>query len=502
MQDEITVVGGGFAGVEAAWACAQRGSKVTLYEMRPVRNTPVHQTSDLAELVCSNSFKSNLLTNASGVLKEEMRRLGSLILPIAHEHRVPAGEALAVDREPFARAVTQALEAHPNITIVREEVTSLPTSRPLILATGPLTSDALASEIAGLTGGDSLSFYDAVAPTVTYDSLDLSKVFRASRRGKGMQEGKNKFQAAPDPALEETRQDAFAVEGVEENSEVPPDGAIGCGGTPQDNADYLNCPFTKDEYMAFWQALVDAEKAPVHNFEEEDAAQNNAKMVFFEMCVPVEELARRGPRTLAFGPMKPVGLTDPRTGRWAHAVVQLRQENKEGTLWGLVGFQTRLKWGEQRRILKMIPGLENAEFARLGVMHRNTYVNAPRLLDMTCQLREHPGIFLAGQMTGVEGYLESAAIGMIAGLNAHRQTVGLPPAVPPPTSVLGSLCHYLVESDPKHFAPMNSNWGIVPELSGPVIRDKREKARLKGERALAAFDAFLATLTPELAPTA
>ena len=506
MQDEITVVGGGFAGVEAAWACAQRGSKVTLYEMRPVRNTPVHQTGDLAELVCSNSFKSNLLTNASGVLKEEMRRLGSLILPIAHEYRVPAGEALAVDREPFARAITQALEAHPNITIIREEVTVLPTMRPLILATGPLTSDALAAEIAGLTGGDSLSFYDAVAPTVTYDSLDLSKVFRASRRGKGMGQEGERGRGGDKETRRQGDEETAEQGGVFSSSPPlplsPSDEVIGCGGAPQDNADYLNCPFTKDEYMAFWQALNDAEKAPVHSFEEDDATQNNAKMVFFEMCVPVEELARRGPRTLAFGPMKPVGLTDPRTGRWPHAVVQLRQENKEGTLWGLVGFQTRLKWGEQRRILKMIPGLENAEFVRLGVMHRNTYINAPRLLDLTCQLREHPGIFLAGQMTGVEGYLESAAIGMIAGLNAHRLAVGLPVAVPPPTSVLGSLCHYLVESDPKHFAPMNSNWGVVPELPGPMIRDKREKARLKGERALADFDAFLATLQPELAPTA
>lgn len=468
MPENITIVGGGFAGVEAAWAAAERGSRVTLYEMRPVRRTPVHQTGDLAELVCSNSFKSNLLTNASGVLKEEMRRLGSLILPLAARNSVPAGEALAVDREPFARAVTETLTAHPNITLVREEVTILPETRPLILATGPLTSDALAAEIARLTGGDSLSFYDAVAPTVTYDSLDLTRVFRASRRNKGA-----------NLRVEETDPDASQEE------------APGCGGAPEVSADYLNCPFEKDEYLAFWEALKEAELAPLHDFEESDQP---AKMVFFEMCVPVEELARRGPRTLAFGPMKPIGLTDPRTGRRPYAVVQLRQENKEGTLWGLVGFQTRLKWGEQKRILKMIPGLENAEFIRYGVMHRNTYVNAPRLLDLTCQLREHPGIFLAGQMTGVEGYLESAAIGMIAGLNAHRQTQGLAPAVPPRESILGSLCYYLVESDPKHFAPMNSNWGIVPELEGPPLRDKREKARRKSDRALNAFEAFLNTL--------
>jgi len=473
-ETEIVVIGGGFAGVEAAWAAAERGSKVRLYEMRPVKKTPVHQTGDLAELVCSNSFKSNLLHNASGVLKEEMRRLGSLVVPIAERNRVPAGEALAVDREPFAREVTAAIDAHPNITVVREEVTDLPLTRPLVIATGPLTSDALAAQIAGLTGGDSLSFYDAVAPTVTYDSLDMSKVFRASRRGKG----------ANLPALAgET-----PSETPEESDE--PDG-VGCAGAPTESADYLNCPFDKEEYLAFWKAITEAELAPLHDFEQGD---DGKKMVFFEMCVPIEELARRGPKTLAFGAMKPIGLVDPRTGRRPYAVVQLRQENREGTLWGLVGFQTRLKWGEQRRILSMIPGLENAEFIRFGVMHRNTYVNAPRLLDLTCQLREHPGIFLAGQMTGVEGYLESAAIGMLVGLNAHRLTKGLPPVVPPRETVLGSLCHYLVETNPKHFSPMNSNWGVVPELPGPPIRDKREKGRRKAERALAAFDQFLSEI--------
>lgn len=479
MARQVTVIGGGFAGVEAAWACAQRGTPVTLFEMRPERRTPVHQSGDLAELVCSNSFKSNLLTNASGVLKEEMRRLGSLILPLAERHRVPAGEALAVDREPFAREVTAAIEQHPRITLIRQEVKALPVERPLIIATGPLTSDALACEIARLTGSDSLSFYDAVAPTVTLESLDLSKVFRASRRGKGdpgkenMTEDKSQQQVKAEEAPE-----------ADQNEE-----AIGCGGAPEASADYLNCPFEKDEYLAFWQALTEAEKAPLHDFEE--AGDGSAKMVFFEMCVPIEELARRGPRTLSFGPMKPIGLVDPRTGRRPYAVVQLRQENKEGTLWGLVGFQTRLKWGEQKRILRMIPGLESAEFIRYGVMHRNTYVNAPLLLDYSCQMRKHAGIFLSGQMTGVEGYLESAAIGILTGLNAHRQLQGLPSAVPPAESVLGSLCRYLVESDPKHFAPMNSNWGVVPELPGAPIRDTREKARLKGVRALTEFDAFL-----------
>lgn len=465
MNDSIVVIGGGFAGTEAAWAAAERGSLVTLYEMRPERTTPVHQTGDLAELVCSNSFKSNLLTNASGVLKEEMRRLGSVILPIAEHYRVPAGEALAVDREPFARAVTAAVSGHPNITVIRQEVAALPTHRPLIIATGPLTSDSLAAEISRLTGGEALAFYDAVAPTVTADSLDMTRVFRASRRGKGA---------------------GLPANVVDESEEAP-----GCGGAPAENADYLNCPFTRDEYMAFWEALKAAEKAPLHNFEEGELA---GKAAFFEMCVPIEELAARGPRTLAFGPMKPVGLVDPVTGRRPWAVVQLRQENRDGTLWGLVGFQTCLKWGEQKRILRMIPGLENAEFVRFGVMHRNTYVNAPRVLDLTCQLREHSGIFLAGQMTGVEGYLESAAIGIVAGLNAHRLAGGLPPAVPPRETVLGSLCAYLVESDPKHFAPMNSNWGIVPELPGPQLRDKREKGRLKGERALSALDGWIRTL--------
>ncbi|CCW35214.1 tRNA:m(5)U-54 methyltransferase [Chthonomonas calidirosea] len=457
-METITVVGGGFAGVEAAWACAQRGAKVHLYEMRPKRQTPVHRTANLAELVCSNSFKSTLLTNASGVLKEEMRRLGSLILPIAQRHAVPAGEALAVDRERFACDVTAAIESHPNITVIREEVTQLPEARPLILATGPLTSDALAQELKQLTDNTALSFYDAVAPTVLGESLDWSRLFRASRRGRG------------------ARQEGV---GGEATAECATETAI--------SADYLNCPLTKEEYMAFWEALCHAELAPLHDFEQAEPAQ---KMVFFEMCVPIEELARRGPRTLLYGPMKPIGLIDPRTGKRPYAVVQLRQENREGTLWGMVGFQTRLKWGEQKRIFRMIPGLENAEFVRYGVMHRNTYVNAPLVLTAHAELRKHPGIFLAGQITGVEGYLESAAIGMIAGINALRWLKGLPPAVPPKITVLGALCHYLVEADPKHFAPMNANWGLVPELQGLTVRDKREKARLKAERALEAISAF------------
>ncbi len=473
--NRVTIIGGGFAGVEAAWAAAERGAEVVLYEMRPLKNTPVHRTSDLAELVCSNSFKSNLLTNASGVLKEEMRQLGSLILPIASRNSVPAGEALAVDREPFAREVTAALETHPRITIKREEVTTIPEDRPLIIATGPLTTETFANQLSILTGVNSLSFYDAVAPTVLYESLDLSKVFRASRRGKGAgNAGK-------------TNPESISATAEESDMEEP----LGCGGTVEENADYLNCPMNKEEYLEFWKAVTEAELAPAHNFEDSDAA---AKMVFFEMCVPLEELARRGPKTLAFGAMKPVGLEDPRTGRRPWAVVQLRQENKEGTLWGLVGFQTRMKWGEQKRILRMIPGLENAEIIRYGVMHRNTYVNAPLILDSSCQLRNHPGIYLAGQMTGVEGYLESAAIGLLSGLNASRGLSGLPPVTPPRETVLGSLCSYLVETNPKHFSPMNSNWGIVPELAGPTVRDKRERAKLKGERALQSMEGFIRSL--------
>jgi methylenetetrahydrofolate--tRNA-(uracil-5-)-methyltransferase len=444
---DIIVIGGGFAGVEAAWAAASRGSRVLLYEMRPKRPTAVHRTGDLAELVCSNSFKSNLLTTASGVLKEEMRRLGSLILPIAEKHRVPAGEALAVDRGPFAREVTETIESHPNIVVRREEVCRIPEDRPLVIATGPLTSEALAEEMKRLTGGESLYFYDAVAPTVLLDTVDQTKVFRASRRGKGA--------------------------GIASSE----DAAAG-----SDTSDYLNCPMNREEYLAFWNAVVGAELAPSHNPEDE-------KLLFFEMCVPIEELARRGEKTLAFGPMKPVGLTDPRTGRRPYAVVQLRQENREGTLWGLVGFQTRMKWGEQRRIFRMIPGLENAEFVRYGVMHRNTYICAPRLLDYSLQLREHPGLLMAGQITGVEGYLESAAIGLVAGLNAHRIAQGKEPLRIPRQTVLGSLCAYLVETDPKRFAPMNANFGIMPELP-EAIRDKREKARRKAEIALAAIDRF------------
>jgi methylenetetrahydrofolate--tRNA-(uracil-5-)-methyltransferase len=432
------------AGSEAAWQAAERGARVRLVEMRPVKMSPAHQTDRAAEIVCSNSFKSNLLTNASGVLKEEMRRLGSVIVGSADATAVPAGEALAVDREAFSDHVTERLAAHPNITLVREEATDLPDDGPVIIASGPLTSDALAARIGALTGRYDLYFYDAVAPIVDASTIDYSKVFRASRYGKTAE-----------------------------------------GGTSEedDSAAYLNCPMEKDEYLAFHAELVKAEKAPIHDFED---------IKFFEACLPVEELAARGPKTLAFGPLKPVGLVDPRTGRRPYAVIQLRQENKAATLYNLVGFQTRLKWGEQKRILRMIPGLENAEFVRFGVMHRNTYIHSPSLLAPTLQMREHPRILFAGQIVGVEGYLESAAMGLVAGINAARLARGEEPAVWPEETILGSLTKYVSAYEGKHFAPMNSCWGLLPPLDGARVRDKRERGGKMGERALAAFDVFTA----------
>jgi len=438
-QQTITVIGAGMAGSEAAWQAANRGAKVHLVEMRPVRMTPAHHTDRAAEIVCSNSFKSNLLTNASGVLKEEMRRLGSVIVGCADATSVPAGEALAVDRDAFSDLVTSRLASHPNITFVREEAVELPADGPVVIASGPLTSDALAAKIGELTGRYDLYFYDAVAPIVDAATIDYDKVFRASRWGKSSE----------------------------------------ADGGGEDDAAYLNCPMTRDEYLAFHAELVKAEKAPVHDFED---------IKYFESCLPVEELAARGPKTLAFGPLKPIGLEDPRTGRRPYAVVQLRQENKAATLYNMVGFQTRLKWGEQRRIFRMIPGLENAEFVRFGVMHRNTYIHSPSLLDATLQLRAHPRIFFAGQIVGVEGYLESAAMGLVAGLNAARVVRGkAAPVAFPGETILGSLTGYVSAYEGKTFAPMNSCWGLLPPLP-EKIRDKREKGRRMAERALAAFD--------------
>lgn len=436
----VTVIGAGMAGSEAAWQAAQRGAKVQLWEMRPVKMTPAHQTANAAEIVCSNSFKSNRITNASGLLKEEMRRLGSLIVGCADATAVPAGEALAVDREAFSELVTEKLENHPNITLIRDEAVSIPDEGQVIIASGPLTSDTLASQIGEKTGRYDLYFYDAVAPIVDASTIDYEKVFKASRYDKGTDAGDDTVDAA-----------------------------------------YLNCPFEKDEYLAFHAELIKAEKAPLHDFED---------VKFFEACLPVEELAARGPKTLAFGPLKPVGLTDPRTGRRPYAVVQLRQENRAGTLFNLVGFQTRLKWGEQKRILRMIPGLENAEFVRFGVMHRNTYIHSPSLLAPTLELIKEPRLMFAGQMVGVEGYLESAAMGLLAGLNASRKAVNDTPVTFPQETCLGALAGYVSGYEGKHFAPMNSCWGLLPPLSGERVRDKRERGAKMGERGLHVFGAF------------
>lgn len=436
------------AGSEAAWQAANRGAKVRLIEMRPVRTSPAHHTDKAAEIVCSNSFKSNLLTNAAGVLKEEMRRLGSLIVGCADETAVPAGEALAVDRDAFSERVTERLQNHPNIEFIRAEAETIPDTGVVVVASGPLTSDTLAAQIGTLTGRYDLYFYDAVAPIVDASTINYDKVFRASRYGKTSD-----------------------------------------GGT-DDDAAYLNCPFDKEEYLAFHAALNEAEKAPAKDFED---------VKYFESCLPVEELASRGPRTLSFGPLKPVGLEDPRTGRRPYAVVQLRQENKAATLYNLVGFQTRLKWGEQKRVFRMIPGLENAEFVRFGVMHRNTYIHSPSLLASTLSMREHPRIYFAGQMVGVEGYLESAAMGLVAGINAARQAQGTEAITFPNQTILGSLLEYVSAYEGKHFAPMNSCWGLLPPLDGARIRDKRERGAAMGKRALSAFDAFAARerLLPE-----
>lgn len=435
MSFDVTVIGAGMAGSEAAWQAAQRGAKVRLIEMRPKKLTPAHQSDKAAEIVCSNSFKSNHISNASGLLKDEMRKLDSLIVSCADATSVPAGEALAVDREAFSELVTERLQAHPNIEFVRDEATEIPGEGKVIIASGPLTSDALAAQIGQLTGRYDLYFYDAVAPIVDASTIDYSKVFRASRRGKGLE------------------------------------------ADTSDDAAYLNCPMNKEEYTALWQAITEAELAPVHDFED---------IKYFEACLPVEELARRGERTLSFGPLKPVGLEDPRTGRRPWAVVQLRQENKAGTLYNLVGFQTRMKWGAQKKVLQLIPGLENAEFVRFGVMHRNTYIHSPSLLDATLALKSDPRIRFAGQIVGVEGYLESAAMGLIAGLNSSRTE----PVVFPQSTSLGCLTHYVAhyEGKPKDFAPMNANWGMMPPLEGDRIRDKKERGRAMAARGQADFD--------------
>ncbi len=428
---EVVVVGGGLAGSEAAWQALQAGARVTLYEMRPVHPTPVHVSDKFAELVCSNSLKCAALTNAAGLLKEEMRRLGSLIMDAAAATAVPAGEALAVDRILFSEYITSHLADHPNLTIKREEFTAVDPNVPTIIATGPLTSESLATEIGRLTGADQLYFYDAVAPTILASTINMEKAFIQSRYDKG-------------------------------------------------DAAYINCPFSRDEYEAFYDALIHAELAPTHEHE--------AGTKYFEGCMPIEAIAARGPKTLSFGPMKPVGLTNPRTGFRPWAVLQLRQENLAATLYSMVGFQTRMKWGEQKRVFHMIPGLEEAEFVRYGVIHRNTYIESPKLLDATLRMRQHPNVFFAGQITGVEGYVESAAAGIIAGRNAVRLALGKPLLTLPDVTMLGALLSYVSAYEGKDFQPMNSNWGIVPPLA-EHIRDKREKARRYAARGLEALEA-------------
>lgn len=445
--EPVTVVGAGLAGSEAAWQLAERGVPVRLFDMKPERLSPAHASQDFAELVCSNSLRANTLGNAVGLLKEEMRQLGSLVLRVADETAVPAGKALAVDRVRFARGITQAIESHPQIEIVRERVTRIPDARPVILATGPLTDSELAADLGRALGEEYLYFYDAISPTLYLDSIDQQIVFRASRYD---------------------RHD---------------EGEEGQG-------DYLNVPLSREQYEAFVEALLEAETVPLHEFE---------KALYFEGCLPIEEMARRGRDTLAFGPMKPVGLVDPRTGRRPHAVVQLRQEDRSGTLWNLVGCQTKLRVGEQKRLFRMLPGLEGAIFARFGSIHRNTYVNAPVQLDERLQLRARPGVHLAGQMAGVEGYVESAALGYLAGVVVARDALGLPYEAPPAETAHGALLRHLQNADAKHFQPMNVNYGLFPSLAPEELRlpvppggrggrgkklGKREKNQKLAERAL------------------
>ena len=448
----ITIVGGGLAGCEAAWQAASRGVSVTLYERRPGRSSAVHRTGLLAELVCSNSLRSDKLDNAVGLLKEEMRRLRSLVIREADRTRVPAGAALAVDRERFAEAVTSAIEGHPLVVVRREEVTTIPTSSmeaPVILATGPLTSDELAAGVAAMVGRHHLAFYDAISPIVLAESIDHDRVFRASRWGRSL--------GAPMP--DTSTEPAASGEG-----------------------DYLNCPFTREEYERFYAALMAGERAQLH---DPDSAR------FFEGCLPIEVMAERGADTLRFGPMKPVGLVDPRTGRQPYAVVQLRQDNLAGDHFSLVGFQTQLKWGEQSRVFRLIPGLERAEFVRFGMVHRNTYVNAPLVLDSTWTVRGREGLFLAGQVSGVEGYVESAASGLMAGINATLLALGRPTSVPPPTTAMGALAHYVSHADPRHYEPTNITFGIIAPLESADRRLRRNRVA----RNLALADRALSELT-------
>ena len=435
-RSPVQVIGGGLAGSETAWQLAQRGISVELHEMRPVRKTPAHQTDRFAELVCSNTFKSTETSNAHGLLKAEMRVLGSMVLECADASRVPGGSALTVDRNAFAEEVTERVTGHPLIQIVRDEVTDL--TSPSIIATGPLTSDRLSEAIRARTGSEALAFYDAIAPIVSFESIDHDVVFRASRYGKETMEGAG------------------------------------------DEGAYLNCPMTREEYEAFLVAVGTADQYRTHDFDQ---------VPYFEGCMPIEVMAQRGRETLRFGPMKPVGLDDPRTGRRPWAVVQLRQEDRAGVMWNLVGFQTRLRIPEQQRVFRMIPGLANAEFFRYGQIHRNAYLNAPACLTPHLSLRDDSMVLFAGQLTGVEGYTESTATGLLAGINLTRMLRGEPAALPPATTMLGALYRHLRDADPKHFQPMNANFGLVDALDHEV-RDKRRKKELLAERALADMKAW------------
>src|SRR5712692_2013473 len=433
----IQIIGGGLAGSEAAWQVARAGHRVVLREMRPRTPTAAHRSDRLAELVCSNSLKSDQPGTAPWLLKEELRRMGSLLIEIAASERIPGGHALTVDREIFAQEVTRAIESEPLIEIRREEVTEIPSGAVSIVATGPLTSDALAAAIVRLTGSERLFFYDSISPIVEADTLDYSVIFRASRYGK-------------------------SLDGTD---------------------DYLNCPFTQEQYGCFYEALLAAEPVESHGFDSTP---------FFEACLPIEELARRGRDTLRFGPMKPVGLRDPRTGRMPYAVVQLRQENLRAGSYNLVGFQNHLKYGEQKRVLRLIPGLENAEFTRYGQLHRNTYINAPALLEPALHLRSQEQIFFAGQISGVEGYVEAIATGLLAGRNAVLLAEGKRPIAPPRETALGSLAHYISSADPRNYQPANITFDLLPALSAPGAVDKKTRRQLQCQRALGALERYCA----------
>lgn len=431
MEKKVIVIGAGLAGSEAAWQLAKRGVNVDLYEMRPKKMTPAHKTQNFAELVCSNSLRANNITNAVGLLKEEMRRLDSLIIKCADATQVPAGGALAVDRDKFSEMITETIKNHPNINVIEEEITQIPKGDiPVVVATGPLTSDALSQDIRTYTKQEGLYFYDAAAPIIEKDSIDMNKVYLKSRYDKG-------------------------------------------------EAAYLNCPMTKDEFFNFYNALITAEAAPLKEFEKE---------IYFEGCMPFEEMAKRGEKTLLFGPMKPVGLENPKTDKRPYAVVQLRQDNSEGTLYNIVGFQTHLKWGEQKRIINLIPGLENANIVRYGVMHRNTYLNSPQLLEKTYKLKEEKNIYFAGQMTGVEGYVESAASGIVAALNALYNQEDKQIIFPTET-MIGAMANYIVDNTSKNFQPMNANFGIIKPLP-ERIKDKKEKYERYANRSLEILENF------------